>query len=367
MLFDATLRRDLARGFGATLVVLLTIVLTMLLVRTLSLAASDRIEAGDVLLVLGYTTLGYSPIIIGVSMFAAIVVTLGRMYRDSEMVVWFASGLPLARFVRPVLRTFWPVLLVVAALLVFGWPWVNRNSAELRDRYAQRSDLSRVAPGMFQSTPDGRRVFFVERDPADELGARNVFVLSRKDGTETVLSAHAGRVESRADERVLRLERGQRSDHDAKTGETTLARFDDYEVVVQPGRLARARAAPPRTMGTAELIRNPTPPAQGELVWRFGLFATSVNLALLGVGLAHVNLRRPNNWNLVFALLAGIVYFNLVNLTQTWVSGARVGAWSAFAALHGAAFGFALALMWWRDHAAVFAPWRRARPAGAGA
>ena len=44
MLFDSTLRRDLARTFGATLVVLLTIVITMLLVRTLSLAASDIVE-----------------------------------------------------------------------------------------------------------------------------------------------------------------------------------------------------------------------------------------------------------------------------------------------------------------------------------
>jgi lipopolysaccharide export system permease protein len=366
MLFDATLRRDLARGFGATLVVLLTIVLTMLLVRTLSLAASDLIEPRDVVLVLGYTTLGYSPIIIAVSMFAAIVVTLGRMYRDSEMVVWFASGLPLARFVRPVLHTFWPVLVVIAALLAFGWPWVNRQGTELRDRYTQRSDLSRVTPGVFQTTPDGRRVFFVERDPADELAARNVFVLSRKDQTETVLSAYAGRIDSRDGQRVLRLERGQRSDHDAGTGQATLARFDDYEVLVQPGRVRRAQAPPPRTVATVELLREATPAAQGELVWRAGLFATSVNLALLGIGLAHVNLRRPNNWNLVFALLAGIVYFNLVNLTQTWVAGSRVGAWQALAGLHLSAFVLALLLMWWRDHAAVFAPWRRAA-SGAGA
>jgi lipopolysaccharide export system permease protein len=56
------------------------------------------------------------------------VVTLGRMYRDSEMAIWFASGLTLSRFVRPVLHTFWPVLVVVCLLLVFAWPWVNRNS-----------------------------------------------------------------------------------------------------------------------------------------------------------------------------------------------------------------------------------------------
>lgn len=353
MVFDATLRRDLARGFGAILVVLLTIVLTMVLVRTVSLAASDLIEPGDVVLALGYTTLGYSPIIICVSMFVAIVVTIGRMYRDSEMVVWFSAGLPLWRFAKPVLQAFWPVLLVVALLLAFAWPWVNRSTLELRERYAQRADLSRVTPGVFQSTPDGRRVFFVERNAAGELAARNVFVLSRKDASETVLSARSGHVEQQGDARELVLEVGERSDRDLDTGLSTLARFERFRMQVHVDALRRSGSRPPKTLATAQLLRDPSLPARGELVWRAGLLATAFNLALLGIGLAHVNVRRPNNWNLVFALLSGVVYFNLVNLTQTWVAGGRIGAATAFAALHAPALGLALLLLWWRDHAAV--------------
>ena len=59
----------MARTFGATLVVLLTIVITMLLVRTLSLAASDIVEPKDVVLVLGYTTLGHLATILSLSLF----------------------------------------------------------------------------------------------------------------------------------------------------------------------------------------------------------------------------------------------------------------------------------------------------------
>ncbi len=105
MLFDSTLRRDLARTFGATLVVILTIVITMMLIRTLGLAAGDAVAPRDVVLVLGYTALGHLPTILSLSLFVAIVVTLARMYRDSEMAIWFASGVGLARFVAPVLRT----------------------------------------------------------------------------------------------------------------------------------------------------------------------------------------------------------------------------------------------------------------------
>jgi lipopolysaccharide export system permease protein len=353
MLFDSALRRELARTFGATLVVMLTIVITMMLVRTLSLAASDVVEPKDVVLVLGYTTLGYLATILSVSLFVAIVVSFGRMYRDSEMAIWFSSGLELSRFVRPVLQTFWPVLLVVCLLLLFAWPWVNRNSTELRDRYAQRSDLARVAPGVFQGSADGRRVFFVERDPLDEVSVRNVFALSSKDAVDTVVSARSGRLETEGDDRYVVLESGERSDVNPKTGESTLAGFASYRALVDIKALRRAQEQPPKTMTTLELVRAPTLRNQGELVWRFGLMMAAFNLCLLAIGMAHVNSRRPNNWNLVLALLGSLSYFNAINLTQAWVGTGRFGMAAAFAALHGGVFVLALALLWWRDHATV--------------
>ena len=39
MLFDSSIRKELARSFGATLVVLVTVVMTMMLIRTLGQAA----------------------------------------------------------------------------------------------------------------------------------------------------------------------------------------------------------------------------------------------------------------------------------------------------------------------------------------
>ena len=258
MLFDSALRRDLARTFGATLVVLLTIVITMMLVRTLSLAASDVVEPKDVVLVLGYSTVGYLGILLSVALFVAIVVCFGRMYRDSEMAIWFASGMDLSRFVRPVLQTFWPVLLVVCLLQAFAWPWVNRNSAELRDRYAQRSDLARVSPGVFQSSADGRRVFFVERDGGDEVSVRNIFALSSKGATDTVVSARSGRLELEGDDRFIVLESGQRSDVDGRSGESTLAGFESYRALVDIKALRRAQQQPPKSMDTIDLVREPT-------------------------------------------------------------------------------------------------------------
>lgn len=360
MLFDSTVRRELARSFGATLVVILTIVLTMFLIRTIGQAANGTVAPADVVFLLGFVTLGHLPTMLALSLFVAIVLTLGRMFRDSEMVIWFASGAGLSRFVRPVLRTSWPVLLVIALLLVFVWPWGNRQTQELRQRYQQRSDLSRVAPGVFQSSSDGQRVFFIERDPADPGAARNVFILARQPGAESVTSARNGHLQVQGEDQLLVLETGQRNEIDTVTGDKTLARFESYRMRVEERVVASAQAQPPRATRTIELLRQGDAPAQGELAWRFGLTLAACNMALLGIGLSSTNPRRPGNWNLLFALLLFIVYFNLVNLSQGWVAAGQVAAVPALAALHGTGFVLALGLILWRERAGVWR-WRRMR------
>ena len=365
MLFDSTVRRELARSFGATLVVILTIVLTMFLIRTIGQAANGVVSPQDVVLLLGFVSLGHLPTMLSLSLFIAIVVTLGRMYRESEMVIWFSSGVGLSRFVKPVLRMSWPVLLVVGLLLLFVWPWGNRNSLDLRDRYQQRSDLMRVAPGVFQSSTDGRRVFFVERESADGVNARNVFILTRQEANESVTSARSGRLEAQGDERFLLLERGQRNEIDLKSLDKTLSRFESYRVLAPERAVQTAQSRPPKATRTIELIRRPTPEAQGELGWRFGMLFASGNFLLLGIGLAATNPRRPSNWNLIFALMSFLVYFNLINLSQAWITGGRVGLGTALLGLHGGAFVLALLLLWWRDRAAVLRLFVRPAPAAA--
>lgn len=350
MLFDTTLRKELSRSFGATLVVILTIVLTIMLIRTIGQAAGGVIAPQDVVLLLGYTSLVHLPTMLALSLFVAIVVTLGRIYRDSEMAIWSASGVSLSRFVKPVLRTCWPVLLVVGALVLFVWPWGNRNSTDLRDRYQQRSDLSRVTPGVFQTSRDGSRVFFVERETEQSPNARNVFVLTNDGKKESVISARSGRLETQADGRWLVLESGQRHETDLVTGNRTLSRFETYRVLADERSVQRAEEQPPKAMRTIDLLNAPTLKNQAELGWRFGLLLGAGNLLLLGIGLSAANPRRASNWNLLFALLGFIVYYNLINVSQAWIASGRLSLGASLLALHGTMFLVGLALLWWRDH-----------------
>jgi len=367
MLFDSTLRRDLARNFGATLVVILTIVLTIMLISTIGRAAGGEIAPQEVVLFLGYTGLGHLPTMLALSLFIAVVATLSRMYRESEMAIWFASGVGLTRFVSPVLRVAGPVLLVIGILALFVWPWQNQRSAELKDRFQRRSDISRVAPNQFTTSSDGSSVFFTERDASDATTARNVFILKSLPDSESVTSARSGKIEMDGDDRYLVLSRGQRNEENLKSNEKTLARFEGYRVQAGERVLSGMDDLPPKARSTLELLLDPTPRHQGQLAWRLGLLLGAANMTLLGVGLSASNPRRPNNWNLLFALLAFVVYYNVINLTEAWIASGKTGMGAALGAAHGGAFLIAIVLLWWREQGTSRLGWRRSARTGVSA
>lgn len=366
MLFDSSVRKELGRSFGATLVVILTIVMTMMLIRTLGLAARGNVSPQDVAMVLGFNALGQLPLMLALSMFVAIVLSLGRMYRDSEMSIWFSAGVGLGRFIRPVLRMSWPVLLAIGLLVLVVWPWVNRQTNEIKVRYEQRSDLSRVAPGSFQSSSDGNRVFFIERSGETSSIGRNVFLMTNKGNVESVTTAHSAHIENTQGQRVLVMDEGHRNEHNTENGENGRMSFDEFRLVVGETKEVTPGTLPPKAKDTIDLLLDPTAPNMGELVWRLGLFLGSLSLIILGIGTAATNPRRPNNWNLLFALLAFLIYFNLVNLSQAWVAAGKFKPLPMLIILHGLALAGARGLIWWRDNASVLG-WRRSAAKGAAA
>ena len=73
-------------------------------------------------------------------------------------------------------------------------------------------------------------------------------------------------------------------------------------------------------------------------------------LLVLALAITIVNPRAGQSTSLVVALLAFVVYYNLINLSQAWVASGRIGLGSMLAALHCSAFMLALLLIWWRIH-----------------
>lgn len=335
MLFHSSLRKELSRTFGATLVVLVTIVMTMMLIRTLGLAAKGSVNPSEVFLVMTYTVLGYLPTILSLSLFIAIVGTLSRMYRDSEMVIWFASGRGLADFVQPLFRFAWPVLLLITALAIVGWPWANSQTHGMRDQYERRSDIERVTPGEFVESAGRMRVFFVDKASADSDTASNVFISSIERNRQIVTSARSGRMEVIDNARFLLLSNGQRVERPLDKSSLKISEFQTYGARTGGAASGSADDTPPRELSTLRLLAVPTSANQAEFAWRIGMLLAGANFVLLALTLSSVNPRVGRSGNLLFALFAFVVYYNLLNLGQGWVASGSFGFGAWLLTLHG--------------------------------
>lgn len=345
MLFHSSIRKELARSFGATLVVLFTIVLTMLLIRTLGLASRGSVNPEEVMLVLGYTVLGRMPTILTLALFIAIVFTLSRMYRDSEMIIWFTSGYSLGGFVAPVMRFAWPVLLVISLMVLFVWPWANQQTDELRSRFQKRGDLERIAPGQFQESSNGQRVFFIDKDTANGTEGRNIFISSREDdGGETITSARSGRIEWVNGQQTLMLNNGQRLEIAADHSSQRVSEFEEYSTLVGEKVVTGSGGRALKALPSWELIRNPSQANLGELGWRLGMALTAFNFVLIALATTAGNPRAGRGGNLFFTVFAFLFYTNLLNLGQSWVSKGFVGLGAFMLMLHGSAL--VLTLLW---------------------
>jgi lipopolysaccharide export system permease protein len=334
MLFHSSLRKDLARNFGATLVVLVTIVMTIILIRTLGQASRGTVNPSEVFLVMGFSVLSQMTTIVTLSLFIAVVSTLSRMYADSEMVVWFSSGQGLANFIRPLFRFCMPVLLLITVLALFVWPWSNQQIQELKQRFEKRGDVERIAPGQFQESAGGKRVFFIDKDTPDKRFGRNVFVSSQDGTIESVTTAQQGRVEIIGNDRFLQLEQGQQWLTDLKTGETRLTRFEHYELLID-STISAVMDVNTYQTPTWTLMRNPTPAHLGELSWRIGLTFAAINLVLLALALSAVNPRVGRSYHLGLALFAFMAYYNMLNVGQSRISTGRSDFSLFMVTLHG--------------------------------
>ena len=324
MIFSQSLRRDLNSVAGVMFSTLFTIMVTTSLIRFLGRAATDRIGSADVVPLIAFSSIGYIPVLLVLTVFLSILMVLSRAWRDSEMVIWFASGQSLTAWIRPVLSFALPYALVVGLVALVVSPWAQQQIAELRQRFEQREDVSQVAAGQFRESRSSNRVFFVESVNKEQTEVSNVFVVQHDGPRMIVVASRGGMVETQDNgDRFLVLEDGRRYDGDWGGVEYSLMEFERYGVRLEPAT-GPVGADSARGLATPQLLANLTPPNQGELMARIGLPVSVIVIALLAIPLAFVNPRLGRSFNIVIGVLIYFTYTNLNGLMKTWISQERI-------------------------------------------
>ncbi|MEZ7911957.1 MAG: LPS export ABC transporter permease LptF [Propionivibrio sp.] len=323
MIFQRATRREFTQSAAGVFVALFAILLTTQLIRLLSEAASGAVAPEAVVALLGFSALHYIPALLSLSAFVAILLSLSRAYRDSEMVVWFSSGVSLLAWIRPVLVFLAPLLIAISALSLFASPWALSKSAEYRGALSSQRDAGQVSPGAFQESASGSRVVFVEAVADDQTFVRNVFVSSVENQRLGVTMATRGHQEiAENGDRFLVLENGRRYEIIPGTPEFRVLEYGRYAVRIET-KESRGIERTPRNTPTLELMAIDQPAYRAELMWRLSVPISAVVLALLAIPLSFVNPRAGRSANLLLALFTYLLYNNLMTISQAWIAGGR--------------------------------------------
>ncbi|MEN3367035.1 MAG: lipopolysaccharide export system permease protein [Burkholderiales bacterium] len=349
MIFQRALRRELISTAGAVFTTLFTVTITVMLIKILGQAAGGKVASRDVIALIGFAALNLLPIILILTSFISVLLVVTRSYQDSEMVVWFASGLSLSRWIKPVMSFGLPIVALTAALAFFVTPWANRQSAEFRERFEKREDIARVSPGKFQESSSSDRVFFVEGVTGDATKVKNVFVSTMQKGNNSVVVAREGTIEvDKYGDKFLVMSEGRRYDGVAKESEVRIMEFDRYGVLVtrQSETVVGNKSA--RSLTTEALLANRNNFNMAELLWRASLPLMALLLMLLAIPLGFVNPRGGRSVNLLIALLVFVFYSNMVSVFQAAVVQGRLPVWVAWWPIHLLAILTVLLLFSWR-------------------
>lgn len=334
MIFQRSLLREFATTGSATFLVLLAITITTQLIRFLGYAARGNISTDAVLTFLGFASLRYLPILLSLTLFLSVLLTLTRSYRDSEMAAWFTSGRGLNAWIRPVLIYATPIVLVIAALSLLLSPWAVTKAEEFRRQLESRDEVAAISPGVFKEARHDDRVFFVDKLAANLSTVSNVFIHSREGEEIGATVAKEGYQETAPNgDRFLVLLNGRRYIGPPGSAEYRIIEFDKYSLRIEANE-AREFLPTTKSRPTIELWGENTPQARAELSWRVGLPLSALMLCLLAIPMSFVNPRAGRSLNLMVAAFLYMVYSNLLSVSQAWVAQEKLGALTGMAVVH---------------------------------
>lgn len=354
--FERALIRELTAMGAVVFAILLGIVVLSQLIRLLGDSVGGSLPVEAVLVLMGFAALNYLPVLLSVSLFLAVLLTLTRSYSDSEMVVWFCTGSGLTRWIRPVMWFALPVVSVIALLSLVLSPWAMSKVDDIKHRLDTASDVTVAAPGVFRESKQADRVFFLENLDRDTNRVGNIFVQSVEHGKVGSMVAKQGYQETAPNgDRFLVLLNGRRYEGTPGQKDYRIVEFERYAMRVEVED-TKLKEESPKAYSTLFLLQNQTPWNLSELHWRLGLPISALILSLLAIPLSFVNPRAGRSLNLMAAIVIYMVYNNLISVTNTWVGQSKVSPTMGLLGLH--LLMLSVVVVWFYHRMSVYS-WKR--------
>ena len=325
-LFRRSLILELSSTAAGAFLILTGIVVAQRTGNLIRMASKGILPNDAIVTILGFNMIRFLPMILSLSLFLAILLTLSRWYRDSEMVIWFSAGLSIQSWIRPVFTFAAPVIVLIGFLSLFVTPWAVNKVEDYRTQLESRDDLSTINPGVFKESSHADRVFFIES--FDELGnvVKNIFVQSMQHQKLGVIVASKGSRETKKNgDNFLLMEQGRRYQGTRGSAEFSTTEFEQYEIRVEATE-AKREAPKTQSISSQMLLSDLNKANVAELQWRLSMPISALILALMAISLSALDPRAGRSANFALALVIYIIYINLLSIIQAWIAQGKISA-----------------------------------------
>lgn len=328
---------DVVTHTGAVSLVLFLVVFSGRFIKYLAEAAIGDLSAGILLPIMLYKLPAFFELILPLGFYIGVLLSFGRLYADSEMVIFRASGTSQWQlFSRISTATIATTLLVATLALVLGPNGAARANALLAEpRSAEGMHV--LAEGRFKKQRAGDYVTYVEQI-SDDGKMNTVFVAERqRSESGTVLSttlAESGAIEidPESGRRYLQLSNGHRYSVSPGKAELTQARFNGYRSLIPEIEGGLRSQAQVETLPTPALIGSDNPEHIAILGWRISLALIVPVMVLFAIPLSQTDSRRGRYAKLGPALIVFLLYF--VALSQARSMAEEGGSLVVFVVVH---------------------------------
>ncbi|NKB37241.1 MAG: LPS export ABC transporter permease LptF [Gammaproteobacteria bacterium] len=264
-------------------------------------------------------------VLVPVALYVSIIIGLGRMHRDQEIIAMRAAGIRGTRIIRAILWVAIPVGLIVGLLSVIGRPLAYADSYLLDARANAELNTDRFQAGRFYGNEDSGRVVYINKKNESSGQMSEIFhYIDKHDAKEIIVSTRATQQAAQDglrnelhlfDGTIHRLMYGEEKD-EVITFEKLVLYIDNAEEDIGYKRKAAA---------TVDLIHSEEANDVAELQWRLSRPLATLLLALIAVPLSKSSPRQGRNEKIFTAAMIFALYYNISGLARTWVEQGVVG------------------------------------------
>jgi lipopolysaccharide export system permease protein len=328
--------REVVQTWLAVTGVLVAILVSNQLSRVLGQAADNQYGRHVVFDLIALGAIMNLSVIVPVGLLLAVVLTLGRMYHDSEMAALQACGFGPARLLAP--------LFCFAAVIALGLSWLafiqvpraDGQAQLLRQSAIKEARFGQLDAGRFRAFSGGDAVFYAER--VDQEGVlHNVFVQRESAGRiEVALSETATYSKSSASGmHLVTLFNGRRYEGVPGRDDFRVIEFREHGIPIATPEDVRG-PEDPDTKPTRALIGSSSPSDIAQLQFRASTPIMAFVLTLIAVPLSRLRPRQGRYARVGFAIVVYFVYSNLLSASKVWLEKSDlppiIGVWWVHAA-----------------------------------